>query len=212
MTETDERIVTVFDYPPTGVGLPALEQLAYSQYPKPPPVQHSWKWAAKNAGRIVLGAVLVILVIVAMGIAILPLHYHSSATTVTALPTAVAPPGPADLGDTITPPGPTHLASVPDANHMIDPEPEGAPPTRSTDEQYLRDLVTLHLVITDRARVIETGHYVCDQMDNGYSMVQVAEGITGKGVPPMTPDVADAIVVAAVWNYCPEYKPPKYQH
>ena len=196
---------------PTQVGLPALQQHAYSQYKEapetPPPQRHTWRWAMKLVAYMTVGAALVMMILVAVTMAIIPFHSHGTGTLMTVTPSSVM----AGPDDSITPPGPATLAQVPDAMRMIDPST--AAPT-SADQKFLDDVTYLspNVVITDRAKAVATGHLVCAQMDAGYSMTQVARQLVARDPASINLDAADSIVVAAVWDYCPEHKPEEYQH
>lgn len=75
----------------------------------------------------------------------------------------------------------------------------------AADQHYLQELAHFNIPVTDPARAIAAGHWVCDQLTSGTTQADVVGEMMGQNVIRET---AIATVVAATGNYCPQFRKP----
>jgi hypothetical protein len=121
------------------------------------------------------------------------------------VPSAAAPAPPPTLAaapptQTVTvTPTPT-LAAAPPVQTVAPPRP----PAAALDEQFLADLTSAGITITDVAAAIYGGHDTCAYLAAGHTAAE-AEDIGMRNNASMTRANAIAVVDAAIAVYCPQY-------
>jgi hypothetical protein len=180
----------------TQLGLPALENLAYSQAEPEPVAEHEvstpWRDAYVRAARIGLLGAFAAMAIVATSVAV-PHHQWTAATT-----DPIA--GVSNSADPAKEANPAPLVIPPDAGKV------------SAGDRYLNvvnnnlDPYGVHLDVT-AAEAEGYGLRICRNLAQGISTQQIVDANTGVNDPytfKKTPDEERAIIRAAQEVFCPD--------
>lgn len=209
----DDTQVGIAPDAPTLCALAWGDEAPTLDYPVP------WHDARRRAAQIGLGAALLALGIVAVGVVAfwhpsLPVSSTAPApqgvdrgatapsTTASApAPTVtIVPPTATVTASALTPPTVTETASA--------PPPYRPPPTSAQDQVFLTDFVSdANVTITDPAQVVGRAHSVCARLraPDHPSRVQVANEQQAQYYKNSW-DTCDALVVDAQTVYCPDTK------
>lgn len=128
----------------------------------------------------------------------------------TVVPSTTVEPAPAPPPIAAPPPEPTSTVTVTETPTLAAPPPVQtvAPPRPSSaalDEQFLADLTSAGITITDVAAAIYGGHDTCAYLAAGHTAAEAEE--TGmRNNASMTHANAIAVVDAAIAVYCPQYQ------
>lgn len=182
----------------TQIGLPALQQLAYSQEdhgaehcPAPSGGRYPWRWVVMRAALGVgLAAVL------GGGIVVIGHPPHAAE-----LPTPAQTSSPGV-------PAPAQTATAAPAPPVIPPDID----TKLTGDAWYLSMVNAGLApigmnVSDPAGSVDDGHRVCDYIAQGHSIeatdAEVVRGLPATLGPVKANTIARAVVTAAVTAYCP---------